>query len=547
MDKNIAEIFLSDSDDETYIPLSKRLQKTNVITDEIVTLGDSDDEPPFSRLDSSLSSIGSLVLSEKNSSENNNVTVTQIPSSSSSSSLRRANTISEFSPVVSKIKKANTPSRSKCSSNSDLVSLPSTSFHIDYDIPTANDCLDYDIPSANDYLDLDLDTPRTNDTVDLPSIPIPSSSQATINIASQSSTKSTSQASVIGRAPIRPISSRDCEAVIPTELFGKFFKKEELLKAFAESEVRFIEVKTSAFKNTITWLRETKDEFGDLKKEPENQVLVLVTLEETVNMVCKYIETINKNNKITKFISLDDDDSDLELIVMEENAKMDLVDFSTKIASIYPNTSITLMLTGMSSYFKRLKNKEQQEFRDAIRGTQSRKRKSIGLPIIKEKDLLDALVDLDMKSSQIVSVGFNVRTVRVDKVDEIVTLIASYSKSIAECPHKKQQKQLRTMAWYADNDSKYAVDIKDVPQDIERLWKKQLEQFPKVSREVAESIAKVYPNPYSLMQAYLMTPNEERILMLEDIKIGKGTRRLGREISKKICNFFNSDNPDEFL
>lgn len=537
MDRKVEEIFLSDSDDDLYIPLAQRLNKANLIQPSqtsIVTLGDSDHEPSYSPLHSS-SSVESLTLVGdeivQDTTESIIATVSITSRQPPSTPIRRAHTLAEFSPVVSKIKKSNTPSRSKSNSNSDLQSLSSITTEFEFERPTTSQTQEMLQPIAS----CSQVKPKT-------------SSQAPQKSSSQASSENSSQASTsqVGRAPIRPISSRDCYALVPSEMFGKFFKKEDLQKAFAEFEVRYVQSESSAFKHTITWMRETPDADEEMRNVPENQVLVLLDLEEIVNMVCQYLKTLRVGHQAPEFVSLDSDDSDVELYANEEY-RDDFVEFSKKVSSVYPSSNITIMLTGMATYFRRIKNREQQEFRDAIRGTQSRKRKSIGLPIIREKDLLDALVYLDMKSSQIMPVGFNVRTVRIDKPDDIVVFIGSFSKSVAEAPYKKQQKQLRTMAWYAENDSKYAVDIKDIPQDIERLWKKQLEQFPKVSREVAEAIAKVYPNPCSLLQAYLMTPQSGRAALLEDIKVGRNNRRVGREISRKIGTFFNSDNPDEFL
>ena len=369
--------------------------------------------------------------------------------------------------------------------------------------------------------------------------------------ASQSCSQSSippSQSSQVGRAPLPAISMRDCSAVVPETLFdSKFFTREELKKACCEFEVRFTEITSSNFPNTITWLRHGTDETsGEKVSKTEDQVLVLLKMEQIVTMVDQYLRKTFNGFRASELVSLEATDSEADL---EEamDGRVDFIDFSKSISRVYPQSSIILMLTGMPAYFRRLKNKEQQKFRDAIRGTQARKRKSIGLPVIKEKDLIDACVDLDMKSSSFMPPGSHLRVIHADKADDIATLIASFAKSVAEAPHKRKQREARNMAWYAENDSKFAVDIKDIPQDIERLWKKQLEQFPKVSRDVAEAIAKVYPNPLSLIDAYTLAPRDTASSLLENIRVGKGSRRVGHEISRKMCTFFTSTKPDEFL
>lgn len=376
-----------------------------------------------------------------------------------------------------------------------------------------------------------------------PPSPEPEASQS----CSQSSLLS-SQSSQVGRAPLPAISMRDCSAVVPQTLFdSKFCTREELRKAFSEFDVRFTEIISSDFPNTITWLRQGTDgTSGENVSTAEDQVLVILKMEQVVTMVDQFLRKSFNGFRASELVSLEATDSEADL---EEatGGRVDFIDLTKNISRVYPQSSMILMLTGMPAYFRRLKNKEQQKFRDAIRGTQARKRKSIGLPVIKEKDLIDACVDLDMKSSSLMPAGSHLRIIHADKADEIATLIASFAKSVAEAPHKRKRKEERNMAWYAENDSKFAVDIKEIPQDVIRLWKKQLEQFPKVSRDVAEAIAKVYPNPLSLINAYTLASRDSGPSLLENIRVGKGSRKVGHEISRKMCTFFTSTKADEFL
>ena len=103
------------------------------------------------------------------------------------------------------------------------------------------------------------------------------------------------------------------------------------------------------------------------------------------------------------------------------------------------------------------------------------------------------------------------------------------------------------MDWFAENDKGASVDLKDLEKDCIRLWRKQLEQFPKVSRDVADAIIKEYPSVQSLMQAYARLEDDEGRVLLQDISVGRSNRRVGPEISRKIHLFFTSTDGGMFL
>jgi hypothetical protein len=135
--------------------------------------------------------------------------------------------------------------------------------------------------------------------------------------------------------------------------------------------------------------------------------------------------------------------------------------------------------------------------------------------------------------------------------DEVALTVAQISRSIAEEPHKaKQNEKLDKEQLYLVNETK--VNAKDDdPASLARLWHAQLNCLPKVTFDVAQSISKDYPMPRDLIEAYKKcTGNKEQ--MLADIKIIKTgpvakNRRIGPELSRKICTLMTSKNPNELL
>lgn len=136
--------------------------------------------------------------------------------------------------------------------------------------------------------------------------------------------------------------------------------------------------------------------------------------------------------------------------------------------------------------------------------------------------------------------------------DEVALTVAQISKAIAEEPYKIKLKQK------TDQEKLYlSTDIKvqakeDDPASLARLWQTQLICLPLVTFEVAQPITKSFPMPRDLFEAYKKCPgNKEQMLAdLQIIKTGplnKNPRRIGPELSRKICNLMTSKNPNDLL
>lgn len=133
--------------------------------------------------------------------------------------------------------------------------------------------------------------------------------------------------------------------------------------------------------------------------------------------------------------------------------------------------------------------------------------------------------------------------------DDIASTVMQMSKAIAEEPYKsKQNKKLDQEQMYLTGGTKVAIT--DDPASYARLWQAQLITLPKVTFEVAQSIAKEYPLPRTLFEAYKTASNP--VKMLADIPIIRTAplaknRRIGPELSRKIHVLMTSTNPNDVL
>ncbi|XP_061256732.1 probable crossover junction endonuclease EME2 isoform X3 [Bos javanicus] len=87
---------------------------------------------------------------------------------------------------------------------------------------------------------------------------------------------------------------------------------------------------------------------------------------------------------------------------------------------------------------------------------------------------------------------------------------------------------------------------------LRRAWWRQVRQFNRVSPAVADAIVSAFPSPRLLQQAYMACGTEqERLGLLADlpVKTGKGVppRRVGPDLSRRVCLFLTTTDPDLLL
>ena len=507
--------FTDSDDDDLMIPLSRRLAAKGVCisssdrqVEGVFVLDDDSNLEPIEILDLAVSdntrtAIDDIIVSRK--------TVT---------SLRRSVTLADFSPSAAKCKqKRDTSTPAKVTSQKSDDILPTSTS------PSSIKSCHSKQTSITDY---------------------GKAKKKPSKAAKKTSSSQESQTS-IGKAPLRKESSRDCLAIISSNLFNNnFITEADVGKTFSEYDVRYRRLQVEDLEDapTVTWMRSIEGEDGKIIEVPEKELLVILDKVKTVKL-------IGGSNEISlgqeDVVSLDSDFEDPITHRSSFKKKDTLVSFVEDLSMRHPGSNITLIITGMTSYFRSLNNKEVNAFKALINDKKKvKRRKSLGLPVITESELMEALIDIEF-STQMIG-GSSVRSVLCEKSSDVLNHIASYSKSVAEAPFKKQRQDMNSMAWFAENDNKGTVDIDDLVKDVPRLWSKQLQQFPKISKDVAEAIVGVYPSVNSLMTAYQVMGEKEGKDLLADIQVGKtGRRRIGSEISSRIFIFLTSNDPSTFV
>lgn len=87
---------------------------------------------------------------------------------------------------------------------------------------------------------------------------------------------------------------------------------------------------------------------------------------------------------------------------------------------------------------------------------------------------------------------------------------------------------------------------------LREAWQRQIMQFNRVSPAVAGSIVTAFPSPRLLQQALAACSTErERLGLLADLPVRASRharpRKVGPDLSRRLCLFLSTDNPDLLL
>ncbi|NXX00273.1 EME1 endonuclease, partial [Larus smithsonianus] len=137
--------------------------------------------------------------------------------------------------------------------------------------------------------------------------------------------------------------------------------------------------------------------------------------------------------------------------------------------------------------------------------------------------------------------------------EELGEFATMFTKAVAEAPFKREREKTG-FSFYLEKRWCGGVKVDPSGKGLLEVWKRQIQQFNRVSREMAEAIVSAYPSPQLLNQAYSRCSTEqERENMLADIPVHRGdgvtatSRRIGPELSRRIYLQMTSHNPDLYL
>ncbi|KFQ42471.1 Crossover junction endonuclease EME1, partial [Nestor notabilis] len=289
-------------------------------------------------------------------------------------------------------------------------------------------------------------------------------------------------------------------------------------------------VEDQAVPCSITWRRKTVSfqmgEGDEWTEEPN--VLVLLRLEEFLSMAHNYKQEAQ---------ACIEGQETLQTYVARVMEKM-------------PGKILALAVAEVENYFRLQSKKRQRQAtangsQDGEQGRRKKKAvKDSGLEITR-LDVEEALVDLQLCKQ--VQVRF------FESWEELGVYATMFTKSVAEAPFKRERENMG-FSFYLEKAWCGGVKVDRSGKGLLEVWKRQLQQFNRVSLEMAEAIVSTYPSPQLLNQAYMRCSSEqERENMLANIPVHRGdgvtatSRRIGPELSRRVYLQMTSHDPDLYL
>ncbi|KAF1570077.1 putative crossover junction endonuclease EME2, partial [Eudyptes schlegeli] len=145
----------------------------------------------------------------------------------------------------------------------------------------------------------------------------------------------------------------------------------------------------------------------------------------------------------------------------------------------------------------------------------------------------------------------NTEVLFLDTWQEFGQHVSALTKAIAKRPYKRQLES-QELPFCTAGAWASGVRVEKDGTGLWQVWKRQIQQFNRVSPATAAAIAEAYPSPSLLLQAYEECGTEdEKRLLLSDIPVksdvsGKD-RRVGPDLSRRIYLFMVSTDPDLVL
>ncbi|XP_056361564.1 crossover junction endonuclease EME1 [Oenanthe melanoleuca] len=280
---------------------------------------------------------------------------------------------------------------------------------------------------------------------------------------------------------------------------------------------------------SITWRRKTVSSQmggGDEWTEEPN-VLVLLGLEEFLSMARSYKQNTD---------GCAERQETLQSYVAHVMEKM-------------PGRILALAVVGVENYFRSLQVQTKQRLRQTAASGNQEKRgerrkkevKDSGLDLSR-MDVKEALVDLQLSTQVQISI--------FESTEELGEYATMFTKAVAEAPYKRERDNT-AFSFYLEKGCSGGVKVDPSGKGLLKVWKRQIQQFNRVSSEMAEAIVSAYPSPQLLIQAYERCSSEqERENMLSNIPVHRGegvtatSRRIGPELSRRIYLQMTSHDPD---
>ncbi|XP_003210834.2 probable crossover junction endonuclease EME2 isoform X1 [Meleagris gallopavo] len=200
----------------------------------------------------------------------------------------------------------------------------------------------------------------------------------------------------------------------------------------------------------------------------------------------------------------------------------------------------SLAVVGLDAYRC---NQEQNGWQALSPGKQSPKFQPGPELFMTQEEILEAQVVLQLWG--------NIDVQLLDTWQEFGEHISALTKAIARRPYKSQL-EMQELSFCTAGVSGKGLRVEKDGTGLWQVWKRQIQQFNRVSPATAAAIAEAYPSPGLLVQAYEECSTEdEKLLLLSNIPVksdisGKD-HRVGPDVSRRIYLFMVSTNPDLIL
>ncbi|XP_041076606.1 crossover junction endonuclease EME1 isoform X2 [Polyodon spathula] len=287
-------------------------------------------------------------------------------------------------------------------------------------------------------------------------------------------------------------------------------------------------IESQAVPHSVTWRRRvTLTQGEEAVCVPEPHAVIYVPMEDFVYMVHSYKQ---------------------EQQGCASNSIPSLISWTRGILGMSAGRTPALAVVNMEKYFRSQKSQNQKKHRQAVLGEgdgiNKRKKRREGelLPDVSRVDLEEALVDLQLHTE--VQVRF------LETWKEFSDYIAMVTKAVAEAPFKHERNQAG-FSFYLESEWSGGCKVDRSGKGLIQVWKRQIQQFNRVSPEIASAILAAYPSPQLLVRAYRKcSSDQERHTLLADILVRRGegvtstSRRVGPELSKRIYLLVTSLDPE---
>ncbi|KAM4664252.1 crossover junction endonuclease EME1 isoform 1-T2 [Discoglossus pictus] len=286
----------------------------------------------------------------------------------------------------------------------------------------------------------------------------------------------------------------------------------QVLSALQTQEMA-CEILPQVVPRSITWSRTVWDVQGAGSSLEEAEIIIFVPVEEFVSM-------IQTSSKESFFAS----------------SKETLRGFVTRVTASRAGKVPTLVVMELEKYFRGNKNQSKKRMQEAVRGEKAPPRKKKGvketLPVLSRVEVEEVLIDVELHTG--VHVWF------LETWKEFADFVCMFTKAVTEAPNKRQREN-SNFSFYLDGEWAGGMKVDRCGKGLLEVWRRQFQQFNRVSVEIANAVVAAYPSPQLLVQAYHDCHTESQCHnLLSDILVRRGegvtstSRRVGPELSKRI-------------